>query len=69
VSEPPRVDLSEPLLKPAEAARLIGVHHKTIYSWVASGRMPHLRFGERTIRFTREQLAEWAAQQEQGGRR
>src|SRR5688572_11625038 len=51
--------LDEPLLTVEDAAQLLAVRPSTIYEWVRSGRMPHLRLGPRAIRFTRPMLAEW----------
>jgi excisionase family DNA binding protein len=68
VSTPRRVDLTEPLITPQEAARLLQVKLSTIYEWVRVGRLPCIRLGPRAIRFTKSLLEEWAAGQIDGGR-
>ncbi|MBA2361422.1 MAG: helix-turn-helix domain-containing protein [Actinobacteria bacterium] len=57
------VDLSEPLLDAKAAGSLLGVPASTMYEWVRQGRLPCLRLGPRAIRWTREMLADWAAEQ------
>jgi excisionase family DNA binding protein len=52
------VDLTAPLLRPAEAARLLAVRPSWIYEAVRTGQLPCLRIG-RHIRFTRGMLEEW----------
>jgi excisionase family DNA binding protein len=52
------VDLTAPLLRPAEAARLLSVRPSWIYEAVRTGQLPCLRIG-RHIRFTRGMLEEW----------
>ena len=58
----PRIGLSEPLLRPEEAAELLSVKTSWIYEAVRAGRLPHLRVG-RHIRFTRCDLERWASDQ------
>jgi excisionase family DNA binding protein len=33
----------EQLLKPSEAARLLGVHENTILNWIRQGKIPYVR--------------------------
>jgi excisionase family DNA binding protein len=54
--------LTVPLLRPAEAAELLSVRPSWIYEAVRTNRLPCLRIG-RHIRFTREMLEEWLAEQ------
>jgi excisionase family DNA binding protein len=54
--------LSVPLLRPDEAAELLSVRPSWIYEAVRTNRLPCLRIG-RHIRFTREMLEEWLAEQ------
>jgi excisionase family DNA binding protein len=63
----PKVGLSEPLLRPEEAAELLSVRISWIYEAVRSGRLPHLRVG-RHIRFARSELDEWVRLQRVGAR-
>jgi excisionase family DNA binding protein len=63
----PRIGLSEPLLKPEEAAELLTVKVSWIYEAVRVGRLPHLRVGKH-IRFTRPDLERWLANQRYPGR-
>ena len=60
MAESPR--LSVPLLRPAEAAELLSVRPSWIYEAVRTNRLPCLRIG-RHIRFTREMLEEWLAEE------
>ncbi|HEX4733597.1 MAG TPA: helix-turn-helix domain-containing protein [Thermoleophilaceae bacterium] len=54
--------LSVPPLRPAEAAELLSVRPSWIYEAVRTNRLPCLRVG-RHIRFTREMLEAWLAEQ------
>jgi len=42
-----------------EAAEIIGVPQGTVYSWVSLKKIPHLRFGPRLVRFSRQELQKW----------
>ena len=50
--------LDEPLLNADEAAQLLHVPRSTLYEWVRSRQLPHMRVG-RSLRFTRVHLARW----------
>jgi excisionase family DNA binding protein len=54
----PRIGLSEPLLRPEEAAELLSVKVSWIYEACRVGRLPHLRVGKH-IRFMRSELEHW----------
>lgn len=43
----------DPLLKPGEVARLVGVHPKTVSRWANEGRIPALRTPSGHRRFRR----------------
>jgi excisionase family DNA binding protein len=58
----PRVGLSEPLLRPQEAAELLSVKVSWIYEACRTGRLPFLRVGKH-LRFTRSDLERWVAEQ------
>ena len=58
---PSEVSLSDPLLRPAEAAKLLSVRPSWIYEAVRNGTLPCLRIG-RHIRFTRPMLEAWLAE-------
>lgn len=60
---------SEPLLTTDEAARLLRVPRSTLYELVRSRGLPHVRIGERGLRFTRSDLDEWIAENTYGTRR
>lgn len=51
--------LAEPLLDAKEAARLLKVPRSTLYELVRSRGLPHVRIGDRGLRFTRADLARW----------
>jgi excisionase family DNA binding protein len=53
--------LAEPLLDARQAAQLLGVPRSTLYELVRSRGLPHVRVGERALRFTRADLAAWVA--------
>lgn len=58
-----------PLLTADEAARLLRVPRSTLYELVRSRGLPHVRIGDRALRFTRSDLEEWIAQHTYGTRR
>jgi excisionase family DNA binding protein len=60
---------SEPLLTADEAARLLHVPRSTLYELVRSRGLPHIRIGERGLRFTRADLHKWIAENTYGTRR
>lgn len=60
---------SEPLLTANEAARLLHVPRSTLYELVRSRGLPHVRIGDRGLRFTRSDLQEWIAENTYGTRR
>lgn len=51
----------QPLLDATEAAELLHVPRSTIYELVRSRGLPHVRIGERGLRFTHRGLEEWVA--------
>lgn len=64
-----RIRQFEPLLTADEAARLLRVPRSTLYELVRSRGLPHIRIGERGLRFTRSDLDEWIAENTYGTRR
>ncbi len=54
--------LHEPLLTPADAARLLSVKTTWVYEAVRDRRLPHHKIG-RNLRFVRSDLAAWVAEQ------
>jgi excisionase family DNA binding protein len=63
----PRIGLSEPLLRPEDAAELLSVKVSWIYEACRTGRLPFLRVGKH-LRFTRSELERWLAEQRCPGR-
>jgi len=61
--------LAQPLLTADEAARLLHVPRSTLYELVRSRGLPHVRIGDRGLRFTRAGLEEWIADNSYGTRR
>jgi excisionase family DNA binding protein len=57
-----RGTLADPLLRPEEVARMLGVRRSSVYEYVRTGRLPHVRVG-RHLRFLREDLEEWVRRQ------
>lgn len=51
--------LAEPLLDACEAAKLLHVPRSTLYELVRSRGLPHVKVGQRGLRFTRIDLARW----------
>jgi excisionase family DNA binding protein len=65
----PIVDLrAEDLLDAKAAAEILGVEPRTVTAWAREGRLPCLRLGPKTVRWTRAMLAEWAASKFDPGR-
>jgi len=60
--DPAAGTLADPLLRPEEVARLLGVRRSSVYEYVRTGRLPHVRVG-RHVRFLREDLEEWVRRQ------
>lgn len=60
---------TEPLMTADEAARLLHVRRSTVYELVRSRGLPHVRIGERGLRFTRSDLGTWIAENSYGTRR
>jgi len=61
--------LTESLMTADEAARLLHVPRSTVYELVRSRGLPHVRIGERGLRFTRSDLGGWIAENSYGTRR
>lgn len=57
-----RGTLADPLLRPEEVARMLGVRRSSVYEYVRTGRLPHVRVG-RHLRFLREDLEDWIRRQ------
>lgn len=60
---------TESLMTADEAARLLHVPRSTVYELVRSRGLPHVRIGERGLRFTRSDLGSWIAENTYGTRR
>jgi excisionase family DNA binding protein len=63
----PRIGLSEPLLRPEDAAELLSVRVSWIYEACRTGRLPFLRVGKH-LRFTRSDLERWLGEQRRPSR-
>lgn len=61
--------LTEPLLDANEAAQLLRVPRSTLYELVRSRGLPHVRIGDRGLRFTRSDLESWISDHTYGTRR
>ena len=48
-----------------DVARYLGFSRYSVYNFVSQRRIPHLKIGGR-VRFTRQQIEEWALQHERG---
>lgn len=62
--------IAEQLLKPVQAARVLGLDLQTLARWRAQGTGPRfVRIGQRTVRYRWSELVEWArseAERERG---
>jgi excisionase family DNA binding protein len=61
--------LADPLLDADEAAKLLHVPRSTLYELIRSRGLPHVRIGDRGLRFTRSDLGTWIAENTYGTRR
>lgn len=68
-TDSPRLGPSAPLLTSDEAARLLHVPRSTLYELVRSRGLPHVRIGDRALRFMRADLEDWIAENTFGTRR
>jgi excisionase family DNA binding protein len=68
-TDSPRLGPSAPLLTSDEAARLLRVPRSTLYELVRSRGLPHVRIGDRALRFMRADIEDWIAQNTYGTRR
>jgi predicted DNA-binding transcriptional regulator AlpA len=58
----PSTDITPELLRPAEAARLIGCGVRSLWRWSRSGAAPApVRIGGTTVRYRASELREWIA--------
>lgn len=60
---------TESLMTADEAARLLHVPRSTVYELVRSRGLPHVRIGDRGLRFTHSDLGSWIAANTYGTRR
>ncbi len=47
------------MLSPKELARRCGVAINTVYWWVATAQVPHVRLGRRCVRFRADEIDAW----------
>lgn len=47
------------LLSYQQASERLGVKVGTLYAWVSQERIPHIRLGNRCVRFDAHELAAW----------
>jgi excisionase family DNA binding protein len=59
--------LSAMLLRRRDAADVLGISERKIWSLTASGEIPHVRIG-RCVRYPADQLQQWIRAQTKGGR-
>jgi excisionase family DNA binding protein len=62
-SPPPPVEPPALLVRPAEAARLLGVSERALWSLTRDGTVPCVRL-RRSVRYSVEALREWIARQQ-----
>lgn len=51
------------MLNEPQAARFLGISPRKLFSLRKAGKVPFLNLGERCIRYSREALVEWIAEQ------
>ncbi|HEV8579570.1 MAG TPA: helix-turn-helix domain-containing protein [Thermoanaerobaculia bacterium] len=57
-----------PIIRPAQAARLLGISRATLYRWESSGRLaPRVILGPNTSGWKEEDLAKFIAAARRGG--
>jgi len=49
----------EPMLTYQQVSQWLGIKLGTLYSLVARERIPHVRLGNRLVRFRQEELRQW----------
>lgn len=54
------------LLRPREAAHVLSISERTLWSLTARGSVPHLRLG-RSVRYPVDRLHRWIGEQQKGG--
>lgn len=57
------------LLSYTELAELTGIPRGTLSRWVSEGKVPHLRFGTRSVRFDPDEIERWLDEHRVGGGR
>ena len=50
---------NESVLGLQEAADLLGVHFRTLRSWVKARKVPHIQYPNKKIKFRRDDLVRW----------
>lgn len=51
--------MAAPLLTAADIGRLLNVSKATVYRWSEEGRLPHLKLGEKCIRYEETEVLAW----------
>jgi excisionase family DNA binding protein len=54
--------MSTPLLTAADIGRLLNVSRATVYRWSEDGKLPHLKLGDRCIRYEEAEVLAWLAE-------
>lgn len=49
------------LLKYRDVCKIWGIEEATLYSWVRQKRIPHIRLGNRFVRFEKDVIEKWIA--------
>lgn len=55
------------LLTAREAAAALSISEKTLWSLTKAGEVPHVRIGERSIRYSVDELKRWLSEHRIGG--
>jgi len=50
------INETRPLLTYEQAARALGIKLNTLYSWVRDRKIPHVRLGDRLVRFDHAEI-------------
>jgi len=53
------------LLTARDISRVLNVQASTVYSWVKKRKIPHIKLGDKTIRFDYKDVQKWINQNKQ----
>jgi len=51
--------MEKKLLKPSDIAEMLGVKIRTVYHWIHTKQIPHIKLGKKLVRFDQEEIKKW----------